>query len=153
MIYSVDTSAWLDGWSRDYPPDVFPTLWEKLADCVSGGVLRCSEEVYIELEKKEDGLHDWLKARKQVLVPIDEDIQRIVSEVLSAHPRLVDTHKNRSQADPFVIATAVKLNAVVVTGEKPRGNLHIPKIPDVCESMGIRWITFLEMLRELEWRF
>lgn len=153
VIYCVDTSAWLDGWARDYPQDVFPSLWDKLAECVAGGILRCSEEVYVELEKKDDGLHHWLMARKEVLVSLDEAIQRIASELLEAHPRLVDTHRNRSQADPFVIATAIHLGAVVVTGEKPRGKLDVPKIPDVCEARGIRCITFLEMLRELEWRF
>jgi len=153
MIYCVDTSAWLDGWARDYPPDVFPSLWDKLAECVTSGALRYSEEVYVELEKKDDGLHDWLKSRKEGLVYIDEKIQRIALELLEAHPRLVDTHRNRSQADPFVIATAEHLKAVVVTGEKPRGKLDIPKIPDVCGARGIRCITFLEMLRELEWKF
>lgn len=153
MIYCIDSSAWLDGWVRDYPQDVFPTLWEKLAERVADGVLKCSEEVYVELKKKDDGLHNWLKARKEVLVPIDEAIQGIVSELLKAYPRLVDTHRNRSQADPFVIATAEILQAVVVTGEKPRGNLDIPKIPDVCDARTIRCIGFLEMLRELGWKF
>jgi predicted nucleic acid-binding protein len=153
MIFCVDTSAWLDGWVRDYPQDVFPSLWEKLSECVGSGTLRCSEEVYVEIEKKEDGLHDWLKARKDVIVPIDEEIQRIVLELLARHPRLVDTHRSRSQADPFVIATAERLQAVVVTGEKPRGKLDIPKIPDVCQDRGIRCIGFLEMLRELGWKF
>jgi hypothetical protein len=54
MIYCVDTSAWLDGWARDYPPDVFPSLWDKLAECILAGTLKCSEEVYVELEKKEE---------------------------------------------------------------------------------------------------
>lgn len=155
MIYCIDTSAWLDGWARDYPPDVFPSLWEKLAECVSDGVLRCSEEVYVELEKKDDGIHDWLKARKEVMVPINEEIQTTVMALLAAYPRLVDTHRNRSQADPFVIATAERLGkeAVVVTGEKPRGKLDTPKIPDVCDVRGIRCISFLEMLRELGWKF
>lgn len=143
----------LDGWTRDYPADVFPSLWEKLAELVTEGVLKCSEEVYVELKKKDDGIYDWLKARKEVLVAIDEDIQGKVSDLLAAHPRLVDTHRNRSQADPFVIATAEVLDAVVVTGEKPRGKLDTPKIPDVCEARKIRCITFLEMLRELGWKF
>lgn len=153
MIYCIDTSAWLDGWTRDYPPDVFPSLWEKLAELVADGVLKCSDEVYVELKKKDDGLYDWLKARKEVLVAIDEEIQGKVSILLEAYPRLVDTHRNRSQADPFVIATAEVLGAVVVTGEKPRGKLDTPKIPDVCDARKIRCITFLEMLRELGWKF
>lgn len=31
--------------------------------------------------------------------------------------------------------------------------LDTPKIPDVCDTRGIRCVTFLEMLRELGWRF
>ena len=155
MIYCIDTSAWLDGWARDYPQEVFPSLWDNLADSIKAGVLKCSEEVYVEIEKKDDGLHDWLKARKQVLVPIDEEIQATVLELLTAYPRLVDTHRNRSQADPFVVATAERLgrDTVVVTGEKPRGKLDTPKIPDICEVRGLRCITFLDMLRELGWKF
>lgn len=153
MIFCLDTSAWLDGWVRDYPEEVFPSLWEKLAECVASGQVRCSEEVYVELEKKDDGIHDWLKKHKQVVVPINEEIQRIVAALLTEHPRLVDTFRQRSQADPFVIATAEALGAVVVTGEKPRGKLDIPKIPDVCEQRKIPCISFLQMLRELEWRF
>ncbi len=155
MIYCIDTSAWLDGWARDYPQEVFPSLWDKLAESIEAGVLKCSEEVYVELEKKDDGLHDWLKAHKQVVVPIDEGIQATVLQLLAIYPRLVDTHRNRSQADPFVIATAERLgrDTVVVTGEKPRGKLDTPKIPDVCEVRGLRCITFLDMLRELGWKF
>jgi hypothetical protein len=155
MIYCIDTSAWLDGWARDYPQEVFPSLWDKLADSIEAGVLKCSEEVYVELDKKDDGLHDWLKARKQVVVPIDEEIQATVLQLLADHPRLVDTHRNRSQADPFVIATAERLgkDTVVVTGEKPRGKPDTPKIPDVCDVRGLRCITFLDMLRELGWKF
>lgn len=153
MIYCVDTSAWLDGWVRDYPQDVFPSLWEKLSEAITEGVLKCSEEVYVELEKKDDGLHDWLKSRKAAaVVSLDEEIQRIAAGLLAEHPRLVDTHRNRSQADPFVIATAIHLSAVVVTGEKPRGKLDIPKIPDVCAAKGLRCIGFLDLLRELNWR-
>lgn len=153
MIFCLDTSAWLDGWVRDYPEEVFPSLWEKLAERIEGGQVRCSEEVYVELEKKDDGIHDWLKKHKQAVVPINEEIQKIVTELLKEHPRLVDTFRQRSQADPFVIATAEALGAVVVTGEKPRGKLDIPKIPDVCEQRRIPCISFLQMLRELGWKF
>ena len=152
-IYCIDTSAWLDGWVRDYPRDVFPSLWEKLDEYIAAGVLKCSEEVYVELQKKEDGLHDWLMERKTVFVTTDEEIQGIVAALLEKHPRLVDTIRGRSQADPFVIAVAEHLNAVVVTGEKPRGNLDVPRIPDVCQARNIRCIDFLAMLRELGWKF
>ena len=153
MIYCIDTSAWMDGWVRDYPQDVFPSLWKNLDEHIASGAIKSSEEVYVEIEKKDDDLHAWIKDRKGMLVPIEEDIQAIVFELLAAHPRLVDTKRNRSQADPFVIATAEILGATVVTGERHSGNLAKPKIPDVCAVRDIRCIAFLDMLRELGWRF
>ena len=104
MIYCLDTSAWIDGWLRDYPEDVFPSLWGKLDECAAQGTIKCSEEVYFEIGQKDDRLRDWLKARKEhISVSINTGIQNIVLTLLATYPRLVDTHRRRSQADPFVI--------------------------------------------------
>ena len=61
MAFCVDTSAWLDGWNRDYPRDVFPTLWQNIEERVAANEIIASEEVYVELQKKDDDLHDWIK--------------------------------------------------------------------------------------------
>jgi len=153
MPYCVDTSGWLDGWQRHYPSDVFPTLWTKIDALVTAGEIISSEEVYFELERKSDDLHDWVKARKQMLVPLDEAIQIRAVTLLTEYPRLVDTLRGRSKADPFVIATAMERNAVVVTGEIISGNLDKPRIPDVCQVKTIRCINFLQMIRELKLTF
>lgn len=155
QIYCMDTSGWLDGWSRHYPPDVFPSLWTRLEELIANGSIKSSEEVYIEINAKDDSLHDWIKTRKKnLLIPLGAEVQAIASEILNQHPRLVDTLKGRSQADPFVIATAEHLGATVVTGERPSNSLARPRIPDVCNARGrARCISFLEMLKELGWRF
>lgn len=149
MTYCVDTSGWLDGWQRYYPRDVFPSLWGRVEGIVNAGEIIVSDEVYRELERKSDDLHDWIKARKQMLVPLDEPIQLRAAQLLAEFPRLVDTQRGRSKADPFVIATALEKDAVVVTGEVVTGNLEKPRIPDVCQVKGLRCITFLQMIREL----
>src|SRR5260370_23627385 len=117
MPYCVDTSAWLDGWQRYYPQDVFPSLWAKLDTTIDAGEIISSEEVYVELERKADDLHEWFKRRKYLLVSLDEAIQTRALTLLSEYPRLVDTLRGRSKADPFVIATAIERSAGVVTGE------------------------------------
>ena len=68
MPFCVDSSGWLDGWTRNYPPDVFPTLWQRIEELVDAGEIIASEEVYVELAKKDDDLHDWIQARKSMLV-------------------------------------------------------------------------------------
>ena len=152
MPYCVDTSGWLDGWRRNYPPDVFPTLWGSIEVQITAGSIFSSEEVYVELAKKDDDLHKWIQARKHMLVAPDEAIQKRVAALLAVYPRLVDTLKGRSQADPFVIATAIEAKAKVVTGEA-FGTPDRPRIPLVCQVEGIACITFLQMIRELKLTF
>ena len=120
---------------------------------MSAGEIFSSEEVYVELAKKADDLHDWVKDRKEMLVPLTEEIQQIAIDLLRQYPRLVDTLRGRSKADPFVIATAIERTAVVVTGEPVTGNMTEPRIPDVCGAKNIKCITFLQMIRELKLSF
>ena len=149
MPFCVDTSAWMDGWQRYYPVDVFPSLWARLEEKIATGHVICSEEVYVELAKKDDDLHKWIQARKEMLLPLTEPIQQEAVRLLSQYPRLVDTLRGRSKADPFVVASAIVFGAVVVTGEVRTGSLDKPRIPDVCGDKGIRCISFLQMIREL----
>lgn len=154
MKYSIDTSAILDAWRRRYPPDVFPAVWERFDEAIEGGDLGASEEVLLEVEKRDDEVHAWVKARKaKMFVPIDEEQQRHVSSILGKHERLVDTRKNRSAADPFVIALAMAQGCAVVTAEATTGKADRPNIPDVCLAMGVRSMTLLELFREQGWRF
>jgi len=152
MAFCVDTSAWLDGWNRDYPRDVFPTLWQNIEERVAANEIIASDEVYVELQKKDDDLHDWIKQRKSMLVAANEAIQRRVAQILVSYPRLVDTLKGRSQADPFVIATAIETNSGVVTGESA-GTATKLRIPYVCQQLGVRCIAFLDMIRELKLKY
>jgi hypothetical protein len=149
--YSLDTSAILNAWQRNYPPDLFPTLWRNIEGLIDAGVLIASEEVLVELEKKDDEVHAWAKQRPQMFVPIDGQVQQIVTTILRDHPRLIDNRTNRSGADPFVIALAASVGCVVITGERPSGNRTKPKIPDVCQAMDIRCIGIVEFIRDQNW--
>ncbi len=152
--FCVDTSAWLDGWVRYYPPDVFPSLWNTLEECIKKSLICSAEDVYREMEKKDDEVYAWIKDhKKSLLVPLSDEIQDNVISILQKHPKLVNDSKKRSTADPFVIATAYCSKCVVVTGEKRTNNIDKPRIPDVCDWLGIKSITFLEMVRALGARF
>lgn len=151
MPYSVDTSGFLDAWVRNYPVDVFPTIWEEMDRAARDGTLLASDEVLRELERKDDGAHTWMKDRPEMLIALDPEVERHVREIMSRHPRLVDSRKGRSGGDPFVIAVARVRNLVVITAENATGKLDAPRIPDVCADLGIRWIRMLEFFREQRW--
>ncbi len=115
------------------------------------GDLIATEEVLVELEKKEDDCYEWLKAREHMVIPIDERIQPIVSHILARYPLLVGTLKNRNKADPFVIALASSHGCVAVTQENRSNNLDRPKIPDICDALGVPVMNLLQMFRQLGW--
>ena len=152
MKYSIDTSALLDAWVRYYPPDVFTSIWDRLSAIANSEILQATEEVLFELEKKDDGIFDWAKAHTDMFVPLNDHIQIEVSNILHNYPRLVDTRRERSGADPFVIALAKLESSSVITSERKTGRLDKPNIPDVCIDLGIRCLHPLEMFRELGWR-
>ncbi len=89
----------------------------------------------------------------QRVVPIDNAVQISVAEILGRFPTLVDSRKNTSQADPFVIALARIQGRTVVTGEKAASNGKVPKIPNVCAHYHVPTCNLLQMCRELGWRF
>jgi hypothetical protein len=152
-LYSMDTSALVDGMGRHYRPSVFQTLWKRVDGLISEGRLFATEEVEFEIERKADHLSDWCSNRRAMFVEVDAAIQPVVSEILLAHGRLVKALSNRSAADPFVIALAKVRGASVVTSERPSGSLDKPKIPDVCDAMGVPCLSMMEMMEAEGWSF
>jgi hypothetical protein len=153
LRYSIDTSAILDGWRRYYPPEVFPALWQRLDELIAEGRLIATEEVLFELERKDDDVYAWAKARQSMFVRIDDRIQPKVSEILDRFEKLLDTRANRSGGDPFVIALAMVEDCTVVSGERATGSLNRPNIPDVCSALGVHCISLLQLIRDKKWTF
>jgi hypothetical protein len=151
--YSIDTSAILDGWIRYYPPDRFPSLWRNIEGLIASSNLCGTEEVLIELKKKDDDVYKWAKNQPGLFLTIDEPTQKAVAKILLDYPRLVNAGKNRSTADPFVIGLAQVNGLTVVSAETPSNNLEKPKIPDVCSAMGIKHVRLLELFGLEGWRF
>jgi hypothetical protein len=149
MPFSLDTSGLLDAWVRYYPPDVFPTIWTHMERASKQGEIFVIDEVFEELGRKDDGIYQWVKEREYMVMHIDEKIQELLAAIMKAHPRLVDTKKNRSGCDPWVIALAQARNLTVVTGERGSGKIEKPKIPDVCKSLNVSCIEMIDFFRKL----
>jgi Domain of unknown function (DUF4411) len=147
-LYCVDTSALLEASARVYPMDVFGSLWAHFDKMIECGDLLSPDEVLHELEKREDGVYRWAKARKQLFYPIDTQLQQAVTEVMLRFPRLMDSRPGHNLADPWVVALAKITGRTVVTCEKQTGNDRNPRIPDVCIGLGVPWITLLQLIRD-----
>lgn len=150
--YTMDTCCLIRGWGL-YPPDVFPGLWRSLETLIATGTICATEEVLEELNKKDDDLLEWARAQDGFFSPIDVLLQQQVHKVLADHPGLYDIEKNKSAADPFVVAEALQNGYTIVTEEKKTNDPAHPKIPDVCDAYAIRHIDLLALLREQGFRF
>jgi hypothetical protein len=150
--YSLDANALIYAWAEAYRPESFESFWTKMDGLSAEGRVRISEEVYEELRRKDDGLYGWISARPQVLVPDTDAVQARVTAILQTHALLVKARKNRSGADPFVIAVAQCEGATVVTQEG-FGSPQTPKIPDVCRAYGVAFQRLGDLIRDEGWRF
>jgi hypothetical protein len=127
-------------------------VWTGIEELIEKGEIRATEEVFIELERRDDEIFGWAKSRKESLfVPIDDRIQERVATILGQHERLV--RHNRSGADPFVIGLAMVEGCTVVTGERLSGSLEKPRIPDVCGALEVPCLDLLGLFRQQNWRF
>lgn len=160
MIYVMDSGFFT--LCRNYYPDIFPSLWERINQASRRDIIISIEQVAIEIKRyggKQDHLLDWLNNNRKLFAsPSDEESSRI-TEILSVpgFEKLISRkskYLSRPCADPFVIARAWILNGTVVTGEVPRkGQSATPKIPDVCGHLGIPCIAPADFMRAMGWRF
>ena len=155
FIYSVDTSALFDGLERYYPEASFPALWGKVDGLIASGRFLISEEVWGEARARDAAAKTWCDGHNRIsmVVPTDVVITTKVQAILSSFPRLVANMKGRNRADAFVIAVAQVKDAVVVTGEGADGNQNRPKIPYICQELGVTCLRFLDIVRFEGWRF
>lgn len=154
-LFSFDSSAFIHAWHRAYRPKNFKTFWTNLEEAILAGHIVASTEVLSELQRKDDDVYKWCKRlAESVSVEVDDEQQHHMQHLMGAYPRLVDTVKGRSGADPFVIAIArMRRGKIIVVSEEDFGKRDSPRIPDVCRSEGIPCFKLADFIEERDWSF
>ena len=150
--YIFDSGPFID--LKNYPQDVFPSLWSNFSHLIMDGDIISSTEVLRELEDYDDEIAKWAKLNRQIFIkPIIEE-QIMVQEILNKHPDLVKEEAillGKPQADPFVIAQAKYHQCILVHNEKYKANAH--KIPNVCKDFKVEEMSLFEFFRKEGWNF
>ena len=150
--YIFDTGPFID--LKNYPRDVFSSLWENFTEMINDAEIISSSEVFRELEDYDDEIANWAKQNKNLFIKptLEEQIQ--VQKILEKHPDLVKEEAillGKPYADPFVIAQAKLHNCVLVHSEKFKPNAH--KIPNVCKTFSVEETNLFEFFRREKWKF
>jgi len=151
--FCIDTSALIE--MTNYPQDIFSGLWLDLGLIADDGLLISPREVYVEIGKKwEEDLQKWVKTHSDMFVKLDEDQFILAQNIIRKFPKLVNINKTIPDADPFVIALAKSRGSwVVVTSENISKNKFVPKIPDVCKSLSVKYIDLHNLFRECDFHY
>lgn len=157
-LYCLDSNFFIEAWNKYYSPDFCEGFWKILNEVGSSGTFYIPSHVKQEIFRVDDELKKWLASSKIVVKEVDENVTDCLKSIYAKdekHIQLVDSVKGRSLADPWIIAHAMNDNAIVVTKEEKitdpsSGKI---KIPNVCENMGVRWITDFDFIREIGIKF
>lgn len=156
--YILDSNVLIEAWVKYYSPVFCTGYFSSIERLGEQGRLAIPQKVYDEIERKSDELFEWVKNSQIPVRPMTEGVQKALRRLYEKDPkhrRLADTAKNRSMADPWVIAHAMDEEAVVVTKEEKivtPGSQKV-KIPNVCDTMGVRCIQDFEFIKEVNIKF
>ncbi|MEK6616237.1 MAG: DUF4411 family protein [Bacteroidota bacterium] len=156
--YCLDANVLIQAWQKHYSPKFCPDYWKILNELGEKDILFMPQMVYEEIIRTDDDLSKWLNQSKISIHKHDGTVTECWKKILAAHPLhkfLVDNIKQRSLADPWVIAHAMNEGACVVTREikETAANTKRIKIPNVCDNMGLRWINDFQLVEELNIQF
>jgi hypothetical protein len=147
MKWCFDTSALIEPWVRLYPRDIMAPVWAKLEELAAANTIGAPEEVLIELSRQQDELFEWGQGQGGMFLPPDRASIEGMKKITNDFPGLVKTDSTKSAGDPWVISLAQihRVPIVQYEGRAKRG--APPKIPNVCDALGIRCVTLVDVLR------
>lgn len=163
MKYLIDSNSLIDADLKWYRPKVFSSVWAFLANNIN---IEMSSFVFAEI-KYPDDLRNWTNTNfktKQVIVNPKmiskyNEVMDWISNCNRWSPAGISQWQSPDKADPWLIATAMLNNDVIVTmdgnGRATMPDIgsdssREPKIGAVANQFGVRTIALYDMLDELK---
>ncbi|MBU0699872.1 DUF4411 family protein [bacterium] len=159
--YCVDANIFITAWYINYPINIFPSLWEKIANKKDEIIL--IKPIFDEIEPISSSDHKLEIAEKRTKYPIrmwliengftetsiDDDINKTSLELEKAY-EINDISKGADNKDILLISYAKEKNKTVVTLEgnqpqKPKEKYNY-KIPLICQEQKVKCIDFVQMI-------
>jgi hypothetical protein len=157
LVYLLDANVLIRAHEDYYPIDRVPQFWEWLIKVAGIGHVKMPFEIHGEISISNGPLRDWIcdGAVKSALILEEEVDANLLDQVLTIGygGPLTDSDLDKIGQDPFLVAYAlIDAQRVVVTKEnsKPSAQKGNRKIPDVCNSLGVKWTRDFELYRLLD---
>lgn len=148
--YVIDSSALFD-LKRNYPPAVFPGVWNHFNRMCDTLEIISVREVYNEIKRGSDWLLTWADEHEKIFLRPTLEEQIFLNELQTKYPHLIDYNSDRPAADPFVIACAKHYILKIIQHEKIDHNKQ--KIPYVASKEGLTCLVLTELFELEKWEF
>jgi Domain of unknown function (DUF4411) len=156
LLYLLDANVLIRADEDYYGFEQVPQFWDWLFEQCQAGAIKMPLEIWQEVAGSHTKLGEWINdtAVKEVLILEEEADPDMLNEVLTTGygADLTDTELEKIGQDMFLVAYArVDAERVVVTKEvsapaKLRANR---KLPDVCNTFGVKWTKDFDLYRNL----
>lgn len=157
MAYLLDANVFIEAKNRHYPFDFFPAFWDWLIQANADKIVFSNQKIKDELHAIQDELSEWSGKRGDEFFLKLPDISSSLAEVAewanNQHYEQSAIRRFLQDADYFLVAHALFGGYEIVTHEIKSSSQKRIKIPDVCEGLGIAYLTPFEMLRRENARF
>ncbi|AZS50676.1 DUF4411 family protein [Entomomonas moraniae] len=162
-MYLIDSNIFIDAQNNYYRRQFCPAFWDFIDAQFEKGHFRSIISVYIELQKQDDNVAEWIKNRKSYFLPIDDETTQInfaaINSYVEDYYLPINPDRARKQinkfadgADPFLIAKALTLGAKIITHEKyiKDPKCFTPKIPTICKEFNVECVNLFDFLNNSE---
>ena len=156
MLYLIDANVLIRAHEDYYPLDRVPQFWAWLEREAAAGRIKMPLEIHNEIAFSRGPLRDWICEPhiKQALILDEEADKDLVNRVLAKGygENLTDSDLEKIGEDAFLIAYALAAeDRVVVTKETPKPSKQRAnrKVPDVCDTLHVKWMADFDLYRVL----
>ena len=146
QIYCIDSSILIN--LKNYPRDIFPTIWTKIENMADSGELISHKEAYKEIEKGRDFISQWCQKNKHIFRDIDDHQRKEFKKIEVRYDkdyfqRMIN--KDGPWADPWLIALSICENAILIAGERNRSN----KMSAIATIFGVKCLGLFDFFRDI----
>lgn len=146
--YCIDTSS-VVALKRNYPRKSLRPLWDLLEQLADNGRLIAPHEVLRELDRVEDEMKAWAKARSGIFVTIDTEQATVLKEIQVQFPGISAAAKLGPHADPWCLALSlVRMRSsedIYLINEEKDTVTKSDKIPYVARHFKVQWARVLDI--------
>ena len=118
MIYTLDTSFFIDAKNWHMPIETEPSFQCWLISLTEKKIISIHKQVYLEITAGNDSLAKWMKDNKDVLVDKNIAIEQISKVMTEVYRILDEVELEKIKKDQWAIGYAFSTNRIVVTSER-----------------------------------